>query len=247
VEGCCTPERLAWLNVLAYPTPGDARPSGEMLAHGRDEHLAPVLTELLRPAVVIARYTDAARAAAAIPGPWQPHGVLALPGRSVSPTAIAAARQALYRHGLCDHPTTGSSPSRPVASSTPSRAGGATAAGPQSGHAALRGGLLVALRKVSGFPPVERESYTGVGDRPVWAFVDRRASGLQVKFRVAAPYRVAEAICGRLAESGVDAEVKPVRSQPGSIRLWVRLDGPADLAALRRELPVLWRDYQQLR
>jgi hypothetical protein len=58
---------------------------------------------------------------------------------------------------------------------------------------------------------------------------------------------VAEAICGRLVDNGVDAQVKPVRSRAGSIRLSVRLGGPADLAALRRELPALWRDYQQLK
>jgi hypothetical protein len=61
-----------------------------MLAHGRDQHLAPVLTEVLAPAVVIARYSDAARAAAAIPGPWQPEGGLTLTGRTPSQAAIAA-------------------------------------------------------------------------------------------------------------------------------------------------------------
>ena len=109
----------------------------------------------------------------------------------------------------------------------------------------MRRSLLAALMEVSGFPPVERDDYTSVGDRPVWAFVDRRVGGLQVKFRVAAPYRVAEAISGRLVGSGVDAAVKPVRSRSDSIRLWVRLGGPADLAVLRRELPALWHDYQQ--
>jgi hypothetical protein len=47
-------------------------------------------------------------------------------------------------------------------------------------------------------------------------------------------------------DSGVDAQVKPVRASSGSTRLWVRLGGPADLAALRPELPALWRDYQQV-
>ena len=246
IDGFCTPKRLAWLNVVPFPTPGDARPSSAMLAHGRDEHLAPMLTEVLRPSIVVARYVDAARAVAAIGGPWQADGLRALTGRNADPHEIEAARAALRTHGLRDHAPAASPPGRPTLGGVPSPMG-PVPAGPEDGRAALRGNLLGALTEVSGFPPIERASYTSVGDAPIWAFVDRLAAKVQVKFRVATPYRAAETIRARLVAKGVDATVEQVRSGPGSVRLWARLDGPADLAALRQELPALWRDYQQLR
>jgi TIR domain len=180
-----------------------------------------------------------AAAEAAIGGPGVGRGSTV---REASDELLAALTAAYEETG---QPAAGSSSDRPAASRVLSPAD-ASPAGPHDGDAPLRRSLLAALTEVSAFPPVERDDYTSVGDRPVWAFVDRRVGGLQVKFRVAAPYRAAEVICGRLVASGVDAQVKPVRSRSGSIRLWVRLGGPADLAALRRELPALWRDYQQL-
>jgi hypothetical protein len=68
-----------------------------------------------------------------------------------------------------------------------------------------------------------------------------------VKFRVAPPYRTAEAISARLVGAGVVAHIGEVRAAPGSTRLWVRLRGPGDLAALQPELPDMWQDYGRLR
>jgi hypothetical protein len=111
----------------------------------------------------------------------------------------------------------------------------------------VRSDLLAALTATSGYPPIERASYTSVADRPVWAFVERRAGSIVVKFRVAPPYRVADTVAAHLADGGVAAQVRDVRSRSGSTRLWIYLEGPADLACLRPELQQLWRDYLRLK
>jgi hypothetical protein len=50
VDGCWTPQQLAWLNVVPAPTVDNAAPSAALCDHGRRTHLAPMLTELLQPA-----------------------------------------------------------------------------------------------------------------------------------------------------------------------------------------------------
>jgi hypothetical protein len=98
-----------------------------------------------------------------------------------------------------------------------------------------------------GSPPTETVSYTAVGSDPAWAFVEQRTGSVLVKFRVAPPYHVANAVGDRLAQAGVDARVGEVRSKPGSTRLFVRLVGSMDAARLKQELGALWQDYQRLK
>jgi len=75
VAGCRTPQQLAWLNVTPFATRNDAAPRAELRVHGRGQHLAPMLVEVLRPATVVTRYTAAEAAVSAISGPWQSGGV----------------------------------------------------------------------------------------------------------------------------------------------------------------------------
>jgi hypothetical protein len=217
-----------------------------MLAHGRTEHLAPTLA-LLRPRAVITRYQAARLAVAQIPGPWQQGERLCLDGRVATNTAITHVRTILTArgHGPSTQPDRPHiTQVRPEPRPTP-RLG--TAASRGDALEDLRSGLLSALTATSGYPPVERGSYTRVADRPVWAFVERRAGSIVVKLRVAAPYRVADTIASHFADAGVAAHVRDVRSRPGSARLWVYLDGPTGLAVLRPELQQLWLDYQRLK
>jgi hypothetical protein len=248
VDGIRTPQQLAWLNVVPFCTPGNKRPSAAVRTHGRAQHLAPLLAHVLRPSLVIARYSDAEAAVAAIPGPWQ-GSVLPLNGRSATPSDVTAARQALRDRGLLAEghaDETAALPPRPIPA--PRSPQTQPTAMPQGGGlAAIRSALLAALTATSGFPAVETEQYTSIGDPPAWAFVDRRTASIPVKFRIAPPYTTAKAISARLAAAGVDARVREIRSRPGSTRLQVRLYRPDDLARLRSELAALWLDYQQLR
>jgi hypothetical protein len=248
VAGCWQPNQLAWLNLVPARTVNDRAPNAALCDHGRRVHLAPMLTEVLQPAAVITRYRAAADAVSTIPGLWQAGGVLAINGRTASTSHTSRVNQTLRDRGLCDAaPATAPAsmaiprPARdgPRPPNPGQRAG--------TGLATLRGGLLAALAAASGHPPVAKPSYTTIGDAPVWAFIEQRADAVLVKFRVAPPYRSAEAISGRLVEAGATAHVGEVRSAPGSTRLFVRVRTPGDLAALQAELPALWRDYRLLR
>jgi hypothetical protein len=226
----------------------DAAPALELCTHGRREHLAAMLTEVLQPAAVVTRYAAATDAVRAIPGPWHQGGLFAINGRIACNHHLSTVGQALRDRGLCDdspesaaHPTTLPPPAR-VRSERP----GAPAT-PSHGLHALSEGLIAALSAASGSSAQSRRSYTSIGDEPIWAFIQQRADAIQVKFRVAPPYRTAEAVSGRLVEAGVVAHVGEVRARAGSTRLGVWLRGLSDLAALQRELPTLWRDYCQLR
>jgi hypothetical protein len=245
VDGCRTSEQLAWLNVVPVCTRNDDPPNAELLAHGRAEHLAPMLVEVLRPAAVVTRYAAAAAAVLAIPGPWQKGGVFPINGRAARTSDTSAIRLALRDRGLCPiteaHEAPGLAPRRQSAQKAPAAAAGG------SDLEVLRGSLLDALTAMSGFPPVETASYTSVGDAPAWAFVQRRVGGIIVKFRVAPPYGTAGAGAARLVKAGVDAHVGDVRSAPRSTRLFVQLREPADMVALQRELVALWRDYLRLK
>ena len=248
VDGCWTPQQLAWLNVVPASTVDNAAPSAALCDHGRRTHLAPMLTEVLRPAAVITRYTAAAKTVEAIPGPWQEGGLFPINDRFVSNSRTDEIRWSLRERGLCD---TASKPARAPRSSPPQPRirppRPAAAAGAGSGLTALRDGLLAALTTASGYPAATKPSYITVGDTPIWAYIERRADAILVKFRVAPPYRTAEAISARLVGAGVVAHIGEVRAAPGSTRLWVRLRGPGDLAALQPELPALWQDYGRLR
>ncbi len=246
VAGFAAPEQLAWLNVVPFCTNDNASPSKAMLAHGRTEHLAPTLA-LLRPRAVITRYQAARLAVAQIPGPWQQGEPLCLDGRVATNTAITHVRTTLAArgHGPSSQPDRAHIAQVRPEPRPPLRLG--TSASREDALEDLRSGLLAALTTTSGYPPVERASYTSVADRPVWAFVQRRAGSIVVKFRVAPPYRVADTIAAHLADAGVSAQVRDVRSGSGSTRLWVYLEGPTDLAGLRAELPQLWLDYQRLK
>src|SRR6266536_35430 len=249
VAGIRTPQQLAWLNVVPFCTPGNKRPSAAVRTHGRAQHLAPLLAHVLRPGLVITRYSDAEAAVAAIPGPWQ-GSVLPINGRSATPSDILAARQALRDRGLLAEghaDETATPPPSPIPARRAPQAPLAAAMPQSSGLAAIRSALLVALTATSGFPAVETERYTSVGGPPIWAFVDRHTGSIPVKFRIAPPYTTAKAISARLAAAGVDARVREVRSRSGSTRLQVRLHRPDDLARLRPELAALWLDYQRLR
>jgi hypothetical protein len=247
VAGCWQPNQLAWLNVVPARTVNDSAPNAALCDHGRRVHLAPMLTEVLQPAAVITRYTAAADAVSTIPGPWQDSGVFAINGRTASTSHTSQINQALRERGLCDAAPATAPAS--VASPRPPRGEPrqpTATRGAGTGLAALRDGLL-ALTAASGHPTVTKPSYTAIGDAPVWAFIEQRADAVLVKFRVAPPYRSAEAISVRLVEAGATAHVGEVRSRPGSTRLFVRVRGPVDLAALQAELPALWRDYSLLR
>ena len=51
VEGCVDPERIAWVNIVKYRTPGNRRPGTHEFRHGR-EHLR-VELEALRPSMIV--------------------------------------------------------------------------------------------------------------------------------------------------------------------------------------------------
>lgn len=248
VTGCWQPEQLAWLNVVPAPSVNDAAPNPALCEHGRRVHLTPMLTQVLQPAAVITRYTAAADAVNTIPGPWQDGGVFAINGRVASTSHTSRINQALRDRGFCDAaPAATPAPMTPPRPPRPQPRQRTAARGAGTGLAALRDDLLTALTAASGHPAVTKPSYTSVGDAPVWAFVQQRADAVQVKFRVAPPYRSAKAISARLVEAGVAAHVGEVRSAPGSTRLFAWVRGPGDLAALQAELPALWRDYGLLR
>ncbi len=246
VHGFAVPEQLAWLNVVPFCTNDNAVPTKAMLAHGRAEHLAPMLA-LLRPDAVITRYQDAGLAVAQIPGPWQHAEALCLDGRVATKVAVVRVRSALAARGIRAASASDQSDT-PNISPAPSTAPSPEVSGSgEGGLEGVRSGLLAALTATSGYPPAGRAGYTSVGDRPIWAFVDRRVSSVLVKFRVAPPYRVASAVAARLGDAGMAAEVKDVRSRSGSTRLWVFLERPADLASLQAEFHQLWLDYQRLK
>lgn len=246
VAGFAAPKQLAWLNVVPFCTHDNAAPSEAMLAHGRTEHLSPTL-DLLRPGAVITRYQATQLAVSQIPGPWQQSEPLGLNGRIATDAAITNIRAMLAArvHDPASQPRPPrNTPIRPTPPPTPRPK---TAASCDDALEGIRIGLLAALTATCGYPPVERASYTSVADRPVWAFVERRTGNIVVKLRVAPPFRVADTIAARLAAEGVAAQVRDVRSGPGSTRLWVHLEEPTDLARLRTELQQLWLDYQRLK
>jgi hypothetical protein len=164
VEGCQTPEQLAWLNVSPFATANDAAPSVAAQVHGRDDHLAPLLTDVLRP-----RGGN---------HPLCPPGS----GRLGDHMTLAT------RWGLCDRWKGRNEPGHdghPHATARPRalRSGAAAGHSPPTAMpeasaerlTALHAGLVAALSTISGGPPTETVSYTAVGSDPAWAFVEPRA------------------------------------------------------------------------
>lgn len=101
VAGCLAPEQLAWLNVAPFATRNDAAPSAELRLHGRDQHLAPMLIEVLCPVAVVTRYTAAEAAVSATSGPRQIGGVFPINGRVATNRDTTDIRERLRDSGLC--------------------------------------------------------------------------------------------------------------------------------------------------